>query len=313
MWDHGDANPSPPLPFFQDSLFRFLNPAGFNSSAIPPISPLDFHRTHDSPLVGMYQENGEYFLSNQDIVASVTTSFARKLDVIAFDACYKAMLENLYPLQEAADIFAGSEASEPSEGWNYAEFLQRLGTNANATNEEVGGMIVQSFRQNYDSIRPAWSTQSAAKLSNLPDLIKSVDALAEELMKNSTRFTVVQAVRSHILDYQFNQIDLERFSSMLATESQSTDPPLALAAAELYNKLRNIIIRPPYAGIDSSRDYGSGGLAIYFPASQAEFDSDANREAYDLSKPSAIPFVQQHQSWMHFLTAYLKSNANIGP
>lgn len=111
-------------------------------------------------------------------------------------------------------------------------------------------------------------------------------------------------MRCQIPDYQFNQIDLGLFAALLFRYSKN-DAALHSAALGLNTSVRQMIIQPPYAGKDSHENYGSTGIAIYFPASRAEYDSDPDKSAYDINDPDAIPFVVDHKIWAKFLMKYL--------
>ena len=59
-------------------------------------------------------------------VSSAIAAAGLHLNLIGFDACLMAMVENAYPLRNLADYMVGSEETEPGDGWPYDLVLADL-------------------------------------------------------------------------------------------------------------------------------------------------------------------------------------------
>ena len=61
-----------------------------------------------------------------------------------------------------------------------------------------------------------------------------------------------------------------------------------------------------YAGAARQGDFGSRGIAIYFPKSKAMYEQDPYGSAYrDENRDYEVEFVSQHK-WDNFLHAYFE-------
>ncbi|MBQ8159831.1 MAG: peptidase C11 [Clostridia bacterium] len=68
-----------------------------------------------------------------------------KFDLIGYDACLMATVENALMLSSHADYLIASEESEPGVGWYYTDWLTQLGRNTSIPTTELGKKICDDF------------------------------------------------------------------------------------------------------------------------------------------------------------------------
>lgn len=245
-------------------------------------------------------------LYNREIQDSLLAELAgRKLDLIGFDACLMAMVETGYAMRNVAKVMVGSEELEPGDGWNYADWLKRLVAKPNISAKTLGKLLVSSYRRVYRTKDPT-VTLSAVDLSAMAPLAELIDALADELSdKLPTELANIKQARKgctvYATGYGLHGIDLAHFCEQLAANT----PDMALRSkAVAVQTAVDACMLANYAGPARLGNYGSHGLAIYFPARRALFTTDPDGDGYQKSNTFyPVEFVQSHR-WADFLGAY---------
>lgn len=244
----------------------------------------------------------------QDALEWVTKGRAR-LDLIGFDACLMQMIETGYALRRVAHVMVGSEELEPNTGWSYGHWLRQLVNKPSMNAAELGKLLVQSYRLTYETTNPA-TTLSAVNLSrdNICRLAVAVTALARELIAFiDLDINYIEDARKRSLRYaplrNYHGIDLHRFVSLLA--ASGADPAIRARAREVQHLVEQMVI-DRYAGSARQGEFGSYGLAIYFPESKRAFMDDPFNSGYTQQNIYyVVQFVAEHD-WDKFLTEYFK-------
>lgn len=233
----------------------------------------------------------------------------RRLDVIGFDACLMQMIETGYAMRNVADVMVGSEELEPMDGWRYDGWLQMLSDNPRMGPDAVGRAVVDSYQQTFGRTRRD-TTLSAIKLSGgrMARLAGAVSAFSDELMRSlGDDLRRIRRARLSCRVYApgrgYHGIDLHRFSSLIARAK--VRPKLRTRAKEVAALIDSLVVRR-YAGSERRGEFGSRGLAIYFPADSAAYRDDRYKDAYnDGNEYHPIQFVKDHL-WDNFLHAYFQ-------
>jgi hypothetical protein len=111
----------------------------------------------------------------------VLTSLPVKPDLVGFDACLMAMIENAYMLKlSGVSVMVGSEETEPAAGWPYDLIARGLASNPSWSAIELGGWIVDKYYESYDYDE----TQSAIDLSKLDPVISALSNFASSIQLN---------------------------------------------------------------------------------------------------------------------------------
>ncbi len=277
--------------------------------------------------------NGDFlFLSEIDAALTEISnqSGVDKLDIIGMDACLMSQLEVYAALQPHAHIALASEEVEPSLGWAYAGFLQKLVDNPDMSIQQLATDVVdtyvsQDLRIVDDQARQDFMRQgspmggffgvssvtadqlarqlgrdgtlTAVNLDALPDLMAQFNRFVY-LLQNEDQSAVASA-RDYAQSYTSvfgkksgpSYIDMGHFVQLVSREANSTE--VTQAANAVINTLNNTIVAEKHG----SGKPGSTGIAIYFPNSTMYRSPTTGPESYNLI---AGQFVQS-SLWDDFL------------
>ena len=205
-----------------------------------------------------YSSNGSMSLSgiNKALKAGGMT-----FDVIGFDACLMATLENGLMLSNYADYLIGSEEVEPGYGWYYTDWLTALNNDTSMSTLELGKQIADDYT-NHNKNSGYSTTFSLVDLAELaytvPDKLAAFAASTNDIITSastSSDYGTVSEARTGTREFgvttKLDQIDLVHFATNIGT-SDGQALADALLGAIKYNKT-------------SSSMTNAYGLAIYFP------------------------------------------------
>jgi hypothetical protein len=238
------------------------------------------------------------FLYNREMQDSIA---GLDLDVVGFDACLMAMIETAYALRGVAKIMVGSEELEPGAGWNYADWLATLVANPEMNGRDLGKVLVESYRKTYSGSDES-TTLSAVDLKKVEPLAAKVDDFADALSAlNQNAFGGILTARAACAEYApgygLHGIDLANFAARAAGVVGVNVGP---TAAAVQAAVKDAIVAN-YAGEDRKSEFGSTGLAIYFPEKKAYFQADPDRDGYIKTNTHyPVEFVQ-NRKWADFL------------
>jgi hypothetical protein len=305
IWNHGQGY----------RAYAMSGASAFSSS--PSQSPFRSISTDDLHHSKLYMRDVE------DVLAGVVASGAlagRKFDIVGFDACLMAMVENSYALRSVSKYMVASEELEPGLGWRYDDWLGQLTANPSQDGLALGKQLIDSYRRTYgDNTVPGADPNTTMSLSDLSkdgdaagDLAGSVSSFAQALITAlPSELDIVKSARAACPEYApnsfgdgrnyFLHIDLGCFAQNVAskTKNQTTK-----RAAEQVLQAISSEIDADYVGA-ARQSFGSTGLAIYFPSTGAAYTADPYAEAgYEKNNTNhPVEFVQ-NELWTDFLHAY---------
>ena len=207
----------------------------------------------------MDETDNDILRSNE--IASALQSIGTTIDVIGFDACLMAMIENAYEIRGKVKYMVGSEETEPGEGWAYNLILPELSSNPNMTAAQLSALLVQKYGQYYGSIAGTDQTFSAVDMSKLDGVITAVNSFVQALGTANSWSQVAQARQASDSYNESQHIDLYDFADRLGglvpgVASQANALKAALSAFVTSN-----YAEPSHAN--------ARGMAVYFPPSSA--------------------------------------------
>lgn len=180
-------------------------------------------------------------------------------DMIGFDTCLMATLENALMLDQYGDYLVASEETEPGVGWYYTNWLTKLSKNTSMPTTELGKNIIDDFvsvcAQKCPGQKTTLSLVDLAELSatvpvKLNDFAESTTALLQ-----ANKYTTVSNARGGAREFaasnHIDQVDLVHMAGKMGT-SEGTALAKALLSAIKYNKTSS----------DMTNAYG---LSIFFP------------------------------------------------
>jgi hypothetical protein len=227
-----------------------------------------------------------------------------KLDILGFDACLMAMVETAYAMRNVADVMVGSEELEPGPGWHYEKWLTPLIQNPSLSSQELGKILVQSYKTIYDPSGTS-TTMSAVNLASIPNFTNSIDRFSDALLaslRSNQELQLIKQVRCWCFvfapGYGAQGIDFGQFSELVA--STTRNPTLQKTAKQARLDLESTVI-DRYMSADRQCSYG---LAIYFPGSRALLSIDPDKGGYDrVNTVHPVEFVHDHR-WADFIKEY---------
>jgi hypothetical protein len=324
LWDHGQGFrvARPTRPATVPSTAPAADGAAPLDAAAPTTGPasgrrpflVQSSRSHRS--ISTDDTNGHDKLYNAEITEALS---GMGLDLIGFDACLMSMVETAYAVRGVADVMVGSEELEPGAGWQYDDWLGPLTANPAMTPEELGHLLVESYKRTYT--RPGRTlpdtTLSAVRVGQgrADALAGAVSEFADVLVRElPSQGQNIRQAREDCRVYApdpfgdgqdyFYHVDFGRFCDRVA--ARCNQPDLQSRARAARAALDAITINN-YAGAERQGDFGSHGLAIYFPATGTQYRNDVVAEnGYEPSNTHfPVAFVRDHR-WASFLHQYFE-------
>jgi hypothetical protein len=192
---------------------------------------------------------------------------SKPFDLVGFDACLMAMIEVDNQLIPYANMRVGSEETEPGDGWPYDYILSSLTWNPYMSASQLGRVIVDEYYASYGNDE----TLSAVDLQVVYFALNAaVDGLAVALISGvDNHYADIVTARNrtqHFRDAAY--IDLYDFAYKL--NQHVSDATINEAATDVMDALNAAIIHEQH-GLWWWP--GAHGISIYFPKSQAYYDS----------------------------------------
>lgn len=296
VWNHGQG-------------YRMTFDAAGNSSVTAvPRRPGDPNLPPTHRAVSQDADTGS-IIYNSDLRSAIASNFGQELSLIGFDACLMAMVETAYEMKDLAPVLVASEELEPGQGWNYTTLGKALTSSPTVNGQQLAGMIVSSYRDNYGDNDS--TTLSALDLKQVSSLASELSRLSDMILQKQTEFfPLVSAARATRGAYNdpANPVSIDLIGFLKALEEQAAAAPgNAMLRAQIGKTMvaaRRAVVAN-YASEIRGEPWGSHGIAIYFPATLDDFNNDAWSEGYLRSNDfKPISFVASER-WSVFLAAYL--------
>lgn len=238
----------------------------------------------------------------------------RHLDIIGFDACLMAMVETAFAMRDVGKIMVASEEVSPFDGWAYQLWLKTLIDNPGLTPTGLAQLIVDTFGKTYSSN----ATLSAVDLTTINVLADKISDFSDYYSNsnNDEEKKAIGEARNNCKNYggggmpmesniwlHVNTVDCLRFFTLISQTARPVED-LKHKAKEVCEEINKRVLAN-YASDDhkDDYDYGSHGLAIFFPKTLFEYKCDPIKEIYlSTVKKQLVEFVQKTK-WARFLMA----------
>jgi hypothetical protein len=212
-----------------------------------------------------FDDDAQDFLDSvemKNVFNAAARAAKRKFDVIGMDACLMSMVETAAQVQQAGEVFCGSQEVEPGAGWPYDRILKALAANPAMDGRELTRVIVKEFVASYPKTEAV--TQSAFDLTALAQVQKAADGLGTLLAKALKKQDMalegsVSVARRMAQGYEHpDYVDLCDFSAHLSARW----PASVQAAKKVQEAVTACVFAnsAPNAQVKASR-----GLSIYLP------------------------------------------------
>lgn len=244
-----------------------------------------------------YASNGSMSLLG---ISSVLASTGIHFDIVGFDACLMATIENAYMLSSYADYLLASEETEPGNGWYYTNFVSKLAANPGISSVELGKLIIDDYADSlyvYDGYAEDGFTLSLMDLSKVSAIYENMSdffsAAKNSIKSDNKNYSKISKARSSAREYgenSYDQVDL--IDVISKTDFLNKDELLAAAKeAVLYSK---------------TNLSGSNGIAVYFPDTANTNYSAMNKMLKKLDYTAPLDFYD------YFLSVKGKSTSRSG-
>ena len=192
-----------------------------------------------------------------------------KFDIVVFDACFMATLENAATMDDFARYLIASQEVVPSNGIDYKELVQKMGTTGP---EDLGQAVCDDYlRKSEARGKGAAASLSLMDLSKTGDMVKSLSDICDRMvpmleagdgpskLANTAKSSAIYGTKS-----PSNLIDVENF----LTTAEVMAPDLEIDDTLLKQSEFVLLSRNG----DSS---DTMGVSLYFPF---EYDREDMRE-----------------------------------
>lgn len=230
-------------------------------------------------------------LSLDEVDQAIRGSSLGRVDLLGFDACLMASIEQAEEASEYASVLVASEKTEPGEGWDYTAFLNALTAASPPTATTLATAIVDSYGSFYGNAE----LLSAIDLNDLTALNTRIDNFVEVMRSaSSTDWSAVDTALS--LSWKADAghdlyVDLGNFMENLIDSSANTQ--IDSAAQIVVEEIQSVVVR-------KTGSTGVHGLTVVFPA-------DGSLAGYDAAH---YRFLQDTQ-WDDFLTLYATRSGDL--
>ncbi|OGR53524.1 MAG: hypothetical protein A2049_02020 [Elusimicrobia bacterium GWA2_62_23] len=185
---------------------------------------------------------------------------AGPVDVLAFDACLMQTVEVAYEVRRHAAIVAGSEETEPGEGYPYDAIIGALNSDPGMSPERLGAAIVAAYRDRNEAAYMD-TTQSAVRTAALDGLRRRLDEWARAAAASDD---AVAVKRAFLAAHGFYEIDQKDLADLLRlTAEGARDASLKAASLEALRWLREEVVAAN--GVSGYAHRPARGLAVYAP------------------------------------------------
>lgn len=191
-------------------------------------------------------------LTVKEVAQAITSSTAGHVDLIAFDACLMASLDQAYALSSvnAADIMVASANEMPYSGLDYDTWITQFNASADQSATLMGQLMVTSYdAENVSN----YATLSEIQLSGISGVTAAMHTLSDSISAANVSSATIKSAVNQSLRYD-DQIDLVTFANRI--KSLTYDSSIDTAADAVVSATNSAVL--------CETGYGSG-LTIYMP------------------------------------------------
>lgn len=192
------------------TLRRFVNFA-------KRVYPADYYALimwgHGSGWSGLcYDKTSDVHMTTSDFSSALSSL---RFDVVAFDTCFGAVIENVYELSGKAKWLVGSASAVPVGGWNYYELFNNFMGNgaASMTPDFFCDCVIRQFKNEYANANEI--AISKIDLDKISDVEKKFDefsaSLAATISSASRRDYIHKIMANDVTSYHATQYPADKY------------------------------------------------------------------------------------------------------
>jgi len=256
---------------------------------------------------------------NRSVTFAVEFSFPERLNVLAFDSCSRAFIENAFALRNFTDILIASEDDITIESrWHYEDWIPSLVLHPEMSAKQLGHLILRRYAKRYAKDKAATkATLSVTDLRRVGLLVSRFDGLVDLFKSISVES---QLLHLRPAPYALSNIDFMDFMNSLNHRKVVTATPSQVQAqkqfqssyANLASSFSSAV--KAFAGPTAKACHGSFGLTVYFPNCGLDNGTPMFIAGpYNPDRPDAIPMVRTHPQWAYVLRRLLAQQCSQTP
>lgn len=197
----------------------------------------------------------------------------QKVELYASDACLMAMGEVAGEMTDSVKFFAGSQETEPGEGWPYNKFLDKLVAKPDMDGGELAKILAKEYKAAYSGgiygkKEVTFSAYDLSKMDKFYDVLRGITADLKNLDSAAlkTAFSYIKQTQSYALeDYK----DFSDYMTLVGKLVNLSD----VRAESLRGAISDLIIANEVTNYYAK----SHGLSIWLPESKYDWDDYGTR------------------------------------
>jgi len=261
--------------------------------------------------------------SNSDSLSIVEMAQGLKeggvtFDIIGYDTCLTATIENDYAIAPYGKYVVASEETEPGEGWNYNSWVSYLCKNPTCSTEALGKKIVDSYIQLCENNGSGDNaTLSCVDLSKIKNVYNSFVTMASKMSANTSSIETLKSMKKEVKSARY-------FGTRTANEGYNNMTDLGDMAKKLSSDLGSDVTSPLIDAIKQAVVYekhGSSrssatGISVFYPvksdAEELNLMAEGTTNGPYLAFLDAICDYWTAPSWVYATKADSKSMRTSG-
>jgi len=193
-------------------------------------------------------------------------------DIIGYDTCLTATIENDYAISPYGKYVVASEETEPGEGWNYKSWVSYLCKNPACSTESLGKKIVDSYIQLCDQNGQGdTATLSCVDLSKIKNVYNSFVNMASKMSSNTSNISSLKSMKQEVKSARY-------FGTRTANEGYNNMTDLGDMAKKLASDLGSDVTTPLLEAINDAVVYekhgysrsSATGISVFYPVKSSE-------------------------------------------
>jgi len=219
---------------------------------------------------------------NQAIGASNVTHF----DVLGYDACLMAVLDQYNAVRSRADYIVASENTEPNDGWDYTSWLGLFSGGSNISAQQLANRAADTYAQFYANDSSAGATLSTVASAQVSSLTSTWSSFTQAVVNaGSSAMATFKAAAAESLSWETNYFDLNNLMSHFINRNNVTS---------LDQAAQSVIDAVSAAVVDSAGLSAARGMTVFLPGDSYTYTNGID---YPLLQLAGV------QSFYHMYTA----------
>lgn len=235
----------------------------------------------------------------------------KKIDIVAFDACYMGGIETAFAVKDFANYMVASEETIPGNGYGYDRFLSVVAQGP-IDPQQLVQVMVSAYQSEYS--RASDYTLSAIDLRLINSVVKKVNSLSEHCI-TLLRGSKGKQVQTMLLDcaqkaQHFSEatyIDVVDFLELVgkSVKDLKLNAADAKAFSEKIEDASSAIKRAILANVYGNKYPKAHGLSIYFADKLVSTDYSSTYWAQETSWGTLLSAINGATSPLYFIIEWL--------